>query len=144
MSDNGWSGPSRRLLGGSQVIPVFFTLALHGDPRGVMVSYGANPGSAGAPSSQSPQRFQTGARPFGRIRVTVLENTFPVPFTLTLIRNATQATQLAVTVPPTAAAGFKDSVFLATPVTFDEGDDFDVQMAVGPCDGAAKVSVTIE
>jgi len=145
VSDSGWTGPGRAAGGApARGAPVLFTLALHGDPRGTMVSYGGNPGSAGAPGSQSPQRYPTSRRTFQRIRATVLENSLTEPVTLTLIRNGETATALTLRIPAGSPPGFKDTVRLVTPVMFDDGEDFDVQIAVNACEGVAKASVSIE
>jgi hypothetical protein len=130
--------------GGVRCAPLLFTLAVRGDPRGTMVSYGGNPGSAGAPASQAPQRYPTSQRTFHRIRATVLENSLPVPFKLTLVRNGETATPLSLVVLPESLIGFQDTAYLSTPVMFNDGEGFDVQMLVGPCEGSAKVSVSLE
>jgi hypothetical protein len=66
-----------------------------------------------------------------------------VPCTLTLVRNATIATALTLSIGASVPVGFKASVTTA-PVLFLDGDDFDIEFSVGPCEGSAKVSVSIE
>lgn len=126
-------------------ISALFTGALLGSAVVPVTSFMSNPGSTLAlVNVVAGQSYPTSARVISKLRVTLLANTITVNATVTLFKNGV-ATAMTITILSTDVAGTK-YVDSAHPITFADGDDFDVQLgaAVDAGVGTVKVSATLE
>lgn len=122
-----------------------FTGALLGSAIAPVTSFMANPGTALAIANlATAQRYPTSARVLSKLRVALLANTISVNTTVTLFKNGV-ATAMTITIPH-ADAPVTKYVDAAHPITFADGDDFDLQLACGTdaSAGTVKVSALLE
>lgn len=104
---------------------------------GVTVSYLSNSGLAGAVNQITAFRFPVSARTMKRLRVNSISNTSINTVTCTLYKNGS-ATTMKVSIPAGTSAYTKFSD-IAHPITFADGDDFDLRLDDAADTGALVV-----
>lgn len=96
--------------------------------QGVNLTFGLSPANL----ETTPFRYPTSQRLMARLRITCLFDTVTVPVVATLMKNNV-ATAMTISIPGSTAANTK-FVDSAHPILFNDGDDFDIRVAV-PANG---------
>jgi hypothetical protein len=133
-------------VGSTLDIVAKFSGVLVQQPSGTSATFLSDSGEVGniAINDGSPQLYPTSARTVRRLRVCSKSGTGSKALVVTLYKNGV-ATAMVVTIAASAAPG-TTGVDSAHPITFADGDQFDVcaSMTSGAGDGPYFLSATIE